>query len=52
MVMTEDNWEGFGNDSRVGVEFFALLKHKCWPINYNNESQIRTKVEDLLKQLV
>ncbi len=30
LVMTGSNWPGFGNDSRVGKQFFLLLQD-CWP---------------------
>ena len=52
LVMTEDNWGGFGDDLKVGTEYFALLRNKVWPTNYNNSSQIRTGIEGLLKQMI
>lgn len=32
LVMSESNWDGFGNDDRVGKQFFVLL-NKTWPLD-------------------
>ena len=49
LVMTENNWGGFGNTKEVGVEHFSLLKKGVWPTNYNNATQIRTRIELFLR---
>lgn len=49
VVMTGNNWGGFGDNRRLGNQYFCLL-HDVWPSGYNNKSQILTPIENLLKQ--
>lgn len=57
MVMTNCNWSGFGNDSRVGEQLFCLLKDR-WPTQIPIvlessilESILDTPIENLLTQV-
>jgi len=54
VVMSEINWPGFGNDSRVGQQFFALSKD-IWPLNItqaNIDKAIATPIELLFTQVI
>lgn len=46
LVMTERNWDGFGNDMRVGTQFFVLLNN-IWPINFDPEAAANTIVHPI-----
>jgi hypothetical protein len=56
VVMTEANWEGFGEDPRVGNQFFALLKKPYWPVQLDHpaklEEAIQKPIEPLFVQIV
>ena len=53
LVMTGSNWQGFGNDTRVGKQFFVLLKD-TWPRDFveTSASQIEHRIECLISCLV
>lgn len=54
LVMSGSNWAGFGDDSRVGSQFFVLLD-KTWPPYLTlpiNKKVIVTPLEALIKTLV
>jgi hypothetical protein len=54
VVMSGSNWSGFGNDARVGQQFFCLLKGGIWltqlSVNYD-ETVFETRIEKLFEQL-
>lgn len=52
LVMTEHNWGGFGDNDKIGKEYFSLLDKDTWIGIYSNKSQIRTPIEGLFKQLI
>ena len=52
VVLTAHNWPGFGDDKRVGDQFFTLSK--VWPSNVLEdqvEDQIQNPIERLFRQL-
>lgn len=54
LVMTAMNWPGFGDDPRVGKQFFVIL-HDTWPRNFAAESStklIAHRLEELISILV
>lgn len=51
LVMTENNWGGFGNNINVGINYFSLLDEPTWINLYTNTTQIRTPIEKLFMQL-
>ena len=54
LVMTGRNWPGFGDDQRVGRQFF-LLRHDIWPHEFAVESAARLiahRIESLIATLV
>ncbi len=53
LVMTGSNWPGFGDDQRVGNQFFVLL-HDTWPREFAEASPklIAHRVEALISALV
>jgi hypothetical protein len=50
--MTTDNWAGFGNDKRVGRDYFVLSQK--WPNAQESElgKTIVTPIEDLFRQIL
>ena len=53
LVMTASNWPGFGDDSRVGQQFFVMLQD-IWPREFD-ESMSNTivhRVESLIDEIV
>jgi len=55
VVMSGSNWQGFGNDSRVGKQLFCLLKSGVWPTYLSvdhDEAVLETRIEKLFDQLV
>jgi len=50
LVMTEENWSGFGKNPKLNDCFFCLL-NDIWPSAYIDPNQIFTPVEGLFKQL-
>ncbi len=52
LVMTESNWEGFGNNNELNIKYFSLLKDKTWPIDFENEDQLNCKFERLLQNIL
>jgi hypothetical protein len=53
LVMTASNWSGFGDDQRVGKQFFVLL-HDTWPRDLSEYSSayIVHRVEQLVAELL
>lgn len=54
LVMTTSNWKGFGDDNRVGTQFFVLLNN-IWPINFDPEAAANTivhPIEHLIQALL
>jgi hypothetical protein len=53
LVMTGSNWPGFGNDSRVGNQFFVLLRDSS-PRDYLETAtgQIDHRIETLISSLM
>jgi hypothetical protein len=53
LVMTGSNWPGFGDDLRVGKQFFVLL-NDTWPRNFieTSANQIKDRIEVLISSLV
>lgn len=57
VVMTESNWQGFGNNSEVGKRYFCLLPKKIRnargikEVDFNQEVPIINPIEDLFKQI-
>lgn len=53
LVMTGRNWPGFGDDSRVGNQFFVLLNDTS-PRDFieSSVSQIKSRIEVLISSLV
>ncbi len=53
VVMTGSNWPGFGDDARVGTQFFVLLE-KLWPLDIDESVgiPIHHRVEDLITSLI
>lgn len=53
LVMTGSNWPGFGNDSRVGQQFFVLL-NDTGPRDFveTSASQIEHRFESLISSLL
>lgn len=50
LVMTGQNWSGFGSNSKLNDCFFCLL-NDIWPSTYVDSHQILTPIEGLIKQL-
>lgn len=52
LVMTGSNWAGFGEDHRVGEQFFVLLKD-IWPLKFDEKdiSTICHPIENLFKKM-
>jgi hypothetical protein len=50
LVMTGENWGGFGEHHYLNSNFFCLLKN-TWPFSYTGSEQIFTPIENLFKQL-
>ncbi len=50
LVMTGNNWGGFGKHSLIGQKYFCLLED-VWPPEYRSALQIMTPVESLFAQL-
>lgn len=50
LVMTGNNWGGFGQHSQIGKNYFCLLEN-VWPPEYHSAEQILTPVENLFAQL-
>lgn len=53
LVMTGSNWPGFGDNLRVGKQFFVLL-NDTWPRDYveTTADQIKDRVEVLISSLL
>ncbi|MGE8646326.1 type I restriction endonuclease [Acinetobacter vivianii] len=51
LVMTGDNWSGFGSSKYVGQKYFCLLRD-IWPVDYNSADQILTPIESLFSILL
>ena len=53
VVMTGSNWTGFGNDSRVGNQFFVIL-NEIWPREFDESRRtaIVHRVEQLIEKIV
>lgn len=51
LVMTGCNWGGFGENSRVGQQYFCLLK-EIWPCNYSEVDQVFMPIETLFKRII
>jgi len=54
LVMTGSNWPGFGNDERVGKQFFVLLNN-VWPIRFepsNVANAIANPIEGLFQNIL
>jgi hypothetical protein len=53
LVMTDINWPGFGDDARVGQQFFVLLKD-IWPGQFDENAShtIVHRVETLISQVL
>jgi hypothetical protein len=53
LVVTGRNWPGFGNNLRVGKQFFVLL-NDIWPRDYieTSSNQIKDRVEVLISILL
>ena len=50
LVMTEQNWGGFGNNKNLGRKYFCLLKDISI-IQYEDNKQLYTKIEELIKKI-
>lgn len=53
LVMSGGNWPGFGEDSRVGKQFFVLLE-EIWPRDMPeyNRSYVRHRIEQLVSEIL
>lgn len=54
LVMTGSNWRGFGNDKRVGSQFFVLLDN-IWPNNFEQtvaSTTIVHTIETLFREVL
>lgn len=51
LVMTENNWGGFGQHQNLGLTYFSLLNEPTWINIYSDIAQIKTPIEGLFKQL-
>jgi hypothetical protein len=55
VVMSGSNWNGFGDDERVGKQLFCLLKNGIWPTNLPfdyDETVLENRIENLFSQLL
>ena len=50
LVMTGENWGGFGEHEFLNSKFFCLL-NGLWPFYYQNEDDIYSPIEKLFEQL-
>jgi hypothetical protein len=53
-VMSGCNWSGFGDDPRVGKQFFCLLNNNIWPTDISsliNLDLIENRIEKLFEQI-
>ena len=52
LVMTASNWSGFGNDQRVGKQFFVMLKD-IWPLDFeaSMSDAILNRAESLICEI-
>lgn len=54
-VMTGSNWSGFGNDPRIGKQFFVLLED-CWPrdVDLSNTTipSLKHSIEALFREVL
>ncbi|MCP2085939.1 UNVERIFIED_ORG: hypothetical protein J2Y81_001956 [Paraburkholderia sediminicola] len=54
LVMTGSNWPGFGDDRRIGSQFFLLL-HELWPSRFDESAVdlgIAHPIEKLFKEVL
>ena len=53
LVMTASNWPGFGDDARVGQQFFVLLED-IWPREFDEfiPCAIVHRIESLINEIV
>lgn len=55
VVMTGNNWSGFGEDQRVEKKLFCLFKSGIWPTSLStkyDENVLENRIEKLFEQLV
>ncbi len=53
LVMTASNWSGFGDDARIGKQFFVMLE-KIWPRDFEESmaNSIVNRIECLIAEIV
>lgn len=51
VVMTGENWGGFGDHKKLNEYFYCLLKD-LWPTSFRSEDQIFTPIEKLFEIII
>ncbi len=50
LIMTGNNWGGFGDHPLIGSKYFCLLEN-IWPPQYTSKEQILIPIEKLFRQI-